>query len=412
MVRHLAGASILALLAAGAAMAQDHDHDHDHEDNVTAYRVFVGDHEKPQITAFDLTEPDNRWTFDTKGQVNLYSEAGGAVIVAVQSFDDQVNFLTSGISLHSHGDHKDIEVADPAAVEQVFDGKRPFHVVENGGKISINFDRGGYSELVDAHALSEGKLESVRFPQAHAHHGVAVPMGNLIIGSVASDQPPAEEGALPPRVGAQAFNIDGTPAGDLQTCTGLHGEALSGAYLAFGCEEGVLTVTLDGADPVFNMLPYPAEYPKGEMTGTLLGSDAIQVFVGDYGDKALSVIDPVDEPHMRLIELPFRAVDFALDPVHPSDAFVLIEDGTLHRINLLDGKTEASAKVTEPYSMDGDWNLPRPRLAMAGDEVVMTDPNAGLVRRIATADLKEVGTIPVEGKPYNLAVAGGSGLQH
>lgn len=409
MARHLAGASILALLLAGAAVAQDHDHDHD---DVTLYRVFVGDHEKPQITAFDLGEPDHRWTFDTKGQVKLFAKAGGAAIIAVQSFDDQVNFLTSGISLHSHGDHKDIEVTDPAAVEQVFDGARPFHVVENNGKISINFDRGGYSELVDAHALSEGKLESVKFPQAHAHHGIAVPMGDLIIGSVASDQPPAEEGALPSRVGAQAFNPDGTPAGELQTCTGIHGEALSGAYLAFGCEEGVLAVTLDGGNPVFTMLPYPAEYPQGEMTGTLLGSGAIQMFVGDYGDKAILVIDPVDEPHMRLIELPFRHVDFALDPVHPSDAFVLTEDGTLHRVNLLDGTVEASDKVTEPYSMDGDWNLPRPRLALAGEEIVMTDPNAGLVRRISTEDLKELGTIAVEGKPYNLAIVGGSGVQH
>ena len=266
MLKYLSGVSAVALCLATATVAQEaHDHEHEGaEESVTLYRVFVGDHEAPRVTAFDLSGPEHRWTFDTKGQVKLYSEAGGAVIVAAQSFDDQVNFLTSGISLHSHGDHQDVEITEP--VEQVLESKRPFHVVENEGKISINFDRGGYSELLDAHELSEDVIESVQFPQAHAHHGIAVPMGDLIIGSVASDQPPAEEGALPSRVGAQAFTPDGEAAGELQTCTGIHGEALSGAYLAFDCEEGVLAVTLVGGSPVFEMLAYPAEFEPGEMT--------------------------------------------------------------------------------------------------------------------------------------------------
>ncbi|UFS64912.1 hypothetical protein LO749_12310 [Paracoccus denitrificans] len=80
MLRHLAGASTLALILAGAGFAQDHDHDHE---DVTLYRVFVGDHEKGQVTAFDLSEPDHRWTFPTTGQVKLYSVAGGAVVAAV-----------------------------------------------------------------------------------------------------------------------------------------------------------------------------------------------------------------------------------------------------------------------------------------------------------------------------------------
>jgi zinc transport system substrate-binding protein len=49
---------------------------------------------------------------------------------------------------------------------------------------------------------------------------------------------------------------------------------------------------------------------------------------------------------------------------------------------------------------------------MAGDDIVMSDPSAGLVRRFAKDELKEVGTIAVEGKPYNMAVAGGSGKVH
>nr|WP_246218092.1 metal-binding protein ZinT [Jiella pacifica] len=42
----------------------------------------------------------------------------------------------------------------------------------------------------------------------------------------------------------------------------------------------------------------------------------------------------------------------------------------------------------------------------------MSDPKAGLVRRIAKDTLEEAGTIAIAGKPYNIAVVGGSGVVH
>lgn len=410
MTRHLAGASIMALLLAGAALAQGHDHDHDHED-VTLYRVFVGDHEGGTVTAFDLTEPDHRWIFETTGQTRLFPVAGGAVVAAVQSDDDAVHFFHSGISSHDHGDHADIEVADPAAIDASLTGPRPFHLVDHDGKVVINHDKGGYAEILDGHALAEGKVEATRFAQSRAHHGFVAPLGSSWLSTVASDAP-VEGDASVPRLGLQAFNPDGTPAGDLATCTGIHGEAFSGAYLAAGCQEGVLTVKAGANGREYNLLPYPDDLPQDVTTGTLLGSTGIQVFLGNHGPRGLVVIDPVDQPHFRRIALPFRRVDFALDPAKPGFGYVLTEDGTLHRIDLLKAELAESATVTEPYSMDGHWNDPRPRIALAGDEIVVTDPNAGLVRRVSATDLSEIGTVPVEGKPYNIAVAGGSGIRH
>lgn len=174
----------------------------------------------------------------------------------------------------------------------------------------------------------------------------------------------------------------------------------------------MLTVKAGANGPEYKLLPYPEDLPQGVTTGTLLGSTGIQVFLGNYGPDGLVVIDPVDEPHYRYVKLSFRRVDFALDPAKPSTGYVLTEDGSLHRIDLLKAEIAASAKVTKPYSMDGHWNDPRSCIAMAGDEIVVTNPNAGLVRRISAEDLSERGTVPVEGKPYNIAVTGGSGVTH
>lgn len=406
MLRHLSYSTALALIMSGGALAQEHDHS-----DVTLYRVFVGDHAEPKLTAFDLDQPENTWSFDTTGQSKLYSVDNGAAVVAIQSDDDAVHFFQSGVSLHAHGDHSDIEVTDPAAIEETLTGPRPFHLIDHDGHVVINFDRGGYAEIVDGHALTHGEVETTRLPQARAHHGYAAPIGDVWVTSIASDA--AVEGdAAPDRIGLQAVNADGTPAGDVATCTAIHGEAFSGAYLATGCAEGVLTVTPDGDGLVMDMLEYPADLPSGLSVGTLLGSKSMQVFLGNYGANGLVVIDPVDAPHFRYVELPFRRVDFVLDPANARFGYVLTEDGTLHQLDLLEAEITESARVTEPYSMDGHWNDPRPRLAMAGDALVMSDPNAGLIRRISTETLEEIGTVEVEGTPYNIAVVGGSGVDH
>lgn len=408
-MRHLTlGVSALALAASligPAAFANDD------EEDVTLYRVFVGDHAAGKVTAFDLSKPENRWTYETTGQNKLYSVNEGAAIVSVQSDNDVVNFINSGISLHAHGDHSDIEIADPKAVDKTLTGPRPFHVIDHDGKIVINFDKGGYNDIVEAHELSHGEIESTRMKQARAHHGFAAPVGHSWVTTVASDAP-VEGDAAPTRVGLREVKADGTPVGDVATCTGIHGEAFSGVYLAAGCKEGILTVTPGKDGLVTKLLPYPADLPSGQATGTLLGAKSMQVFMGNYGANGLVVVDPVDAPNFRYIELPFRRIDFALDPANARFGYVLTEDGSLNQIDVLKGELAKSARVTDPYSMDGHWNDPRPRIAMAGDEVVITDPNAGLVRRISKTELKEVGTIKVEGKPYNIAVAGGSGKVH
>lgn len=421
MFRHLAGVSAGALLAAGAAYAQDHDHE-----DVTLYRVFVGDHVAPRVTVVNLAEHDHEpeneghdhdhdhdhgWSFPTTGQVKLFGIADGAVVAAVQSDNDAVHFFNSGISFADHGDHSDIELADPAAIDTVLTGPRPFHVVDHGGSVVINYDGGGYAEIIDGHHLSQGEVEVTRLPQSQPHHGFVARLGDHWLTTVALPAP-SDGTDAPPRLGLQEVTIDGEAVGDLATCTGIHGDAFSGAYMAAGCREGVLTATAGANGVIFNMLEYPADLPGGVTTGTVLGSTGIQVFLGNYGPNGLVVIDPVDAPHFRYIELPFRRVDFALDPAKPANGYVLTEDGTLHRVNLLEAAVTGSAKVTEAYSMDGHWNDPRPRIAMAGDDIVMTDPNAGLLRIISTETLEEEQTINVEGIPYNLAVVGGSGISH
>jgi hypothetical protein len=175
----------------------------------------------------------------------------------------------------------------------------------------------------------------------------------------------------------------------------------------------VLVARPGGIDgPELEMIPYGADLPKGKVS-TLLGARAMQFFLGNYGEDKLVLIDPdhADAPY-RLIELPTRRVDFALDPADPTSAYIFTEDGKLHRLDTVEGTITQSETVTEPYSKDGHWRDPRPRLAVAGGEIAITDPRKSLVRMIDPKTLKEVRTIAVEGQPFSLVAAGGSGAVH
>lgn len=398
---------VTALAASAASFAMTASADAENEK--TVWRLFVADQADPTITAFDLGT-DAHWTFTLSGPARLHATPSGEGIVAVQSDNDAVHILKTGVALSQHGDHADIAISEPLKADAIIEGPRPFHVIAHNGHIAINFDRGGYASIYDEHDLLEGNLKGEVFKQNRAHHGFSVPMGDVIVSSVASDEP-VEEGKLPPRVGIAAHTKDGEMIGEMQTCTDLHGEAFSGSFLATGCREGVAIAEETAGGVRFAMLPYPAEFPKGK-TGTLWGAKSVQMFLGTYDGQSLLVIDPAGKPHFTRVELPFRHVTMVLDPARPQHAFVLTEDGALHRFNMLRAEIEASANVTEPYSMDGHWRDPRPRLAMAGDNVVLTDPRASLVRVVDKANLEETTAIQVEGTPYNIIAVGGSGLAH
>jgi len=123
-------------------------------------------------------------------------------------------------------------------------------------------------------------------------------------------------------------------------------------------------------------------------------------------------VDPEDENAFRLIELPVRRVHFAIDPVRTRFAYVFTEDGRLHQINILSGKIANSVAVTEPYSMDGHWNDPRPRIAVAGDEIMITDPLKGLIHALDAETLEKKREVVTGGAPYEIVAVGGSGAVH
>ena len=163
--------------------------------------------------------------------------------------------------------------------------------------------------------------------------------------------------------------------------------------------------------PTVEMLPYGKDMEEGRV-GHLAGGKAMQFFLGDYGSDKLVFIDRTEQNPFHLINLPVRYVHFILDPARVTIAYVFTEDGYLHAVDLLDGKIVRSAQITKPYSKDGHWRDPRPRIAVAGDVISVTDPREHLVRLVDAETFANKGEIPVDGLPFNIVALGGSGLSH
>jgi len=403
--RLLAAVAATMVFAAHGAIAEDHE-------TKEAWRLFVADHTNPVVRVIDFADGKELGRYEVKGYASLTASASGQTVFAAQTEADVIHAIKTGINFSDHGEHQDLEVSEPALLTVTFEGKRPGHVVPHDDHVVLFYDRADKAEIVDEADILDGKVEKRFVDTTKPHHGVAVTMGRYALVSVPNTEAATKSDELPPRIGLRIVDEKGHQVGEMATCTDLHGEATSARLVAFGCKEGILVARPGGLDgPKLKMLPYPADFPKA-YTGTLLGGKAMQFFLGNYGDNKLVLIDADAEQPYKLIELPTRRVDFQLDPAEPRNAYILTEDGDLHVLDVVKGEIVNKAKVTEPYSKDGHWRDPRPRLAVADGQIAVTDPRHSLVRVVDAESLKEVRTIAVEGQPFSIVAVGGSGASH
>ena len=394
-MRHIFTSLLLATALTAPVLAGD----------VTAWRLFVGDHAEGKVTAVDAISGDTLGTFALNGPASLVASESGEAVFAVQGAANQVSAIRSGIAIDDHGDHGDIEVSEPALVEAVITGEKPAHFVEHGGKVALFFDGSGKVDLFSPHAWADdGKVAASQLDSGTPHHGLAVPWGDFTLVSTAN-----AEDEKKPRIGLNVLDASGNLVGETHACPDLHGEAASGNLLIVGCGDGVLIVSGSG-EPQVRKLDYSG-LPEGKAT-TLIGGKGMQYFLGNYGADKVLIIDPAEAEPYRLVDLPTRRVHFITDSVRPKFAYIFTEDGFLRQLDVVSGELTQSLKVTEPYSMDGEWSLPRPRLALVGDEVAVTDPLKSVVHLVDVAGFTPAGEIAVEGAPYNIVAVGGSGSQH
>lgn len=377
-------------------------------DEHSAWRLFVGDHQEPVVQALDAHNGAVLARFETESPTRLQASASGGTVFALQRDSGVVAAFASGLHFDDHGDHADMQVSEPVLLKGRLTGGKPVHFVEHYGEIAVFFDDEGVARIVTEKAMQADGPETRLVSTPAPHHGVVIPYGSHTLVTVPHPDDPSQ---LP--IGIAVVDRQGKPVGEVAACPGLHGEAASGSMVAIACDTGLLIVT-GGREkaPQIRHLAYGDGLPKDAKVSTLAGGVALQYFLGNFGADAVVLIDPEDDRAFRLVQLPTRRVHFVTDPIRPKYAYVFTEDGKLHRINVLAGKIDRSLALTEPYSMDGHWSDPRPRVAVAGDRVFVTDPLRSRIHAVEADSFNASTTFAVTGKPYEIVAVGGSGETH
>jgi zinc transport system substrate-binding protein len=377
-----------------------------HGADKATFRALVADHANGKLTLIELPTGKAIGHYGVEGPARLKPNAAGRLIYVTQGNQGRINVFDSGISTVSHGDHFDVEVKVPRLLDANFTGGKPSHVNYGFGSTAFFFDESGAAQIVEESTISSGKLRISTIKTAAPHHGLGAPLRGHFAMSVPH---PTEAKGAP--VGIDVVKRDGGSIAKSTECPRLHGEARLDSISAFGCADGMLFLTEEKGKFSFQKVVYPDNIPKERMVRNLLGSHSVRSFLGDFGADGMVVIDPVTRG-FTFVQLPSRRMSFGRDPLLGALSFVMTEEGQLRRINALTGKLDQSLPVTEPYSMEGGFQVARPRISASGGMVVVTDPARGKIHIVDGEAMKLLKTVDVSGAPFDVAVVGAADADH
>ncbi len=364
----------------------------DHDD--LRYRLLVADAEAPQVRVFDIDADTAPITLDLASSARIYLGPDGRHAWAVQGEAGVVQLIDTGLIEEDHGDHSALVLEAPSLLPGTATGERPVHFNMDAETVAVFWDGTGAATLHDMATAAAGDLSpSAMFETGAPHHGVAVPVGDHTLLTVAS-----EGEGLP-----DALAVIGPDGAELSRvdCLNFHGEGKAGSFIALGCEDGVAIFDTSVTPPTGRFVAYPADAPEGGMLRTLLSPRDTLALVGNFGAEYLAIFDPSAESgDFTFVELPAPRMAFALDD-SGMEGFAILADGRLVHFSALTGRIlgETSA-VTGAYSMER--GVVRPMIDVAGDRIAITDPAEGQVVLVHADTLEVVERIDAGETPRSL----------
>jgi ABC-type Zn uptake system ZnuABC Zn-binding protein ZnuA len=373
-------------------------------DPMIGARLLVNDYESGIVSVVDLRSNDVIADFELSARAALYTAPGGRYAFAVQAGGNRTQLIDSGVTAVPHDDHLDADFGVPALLGFAVEGDTPIHYVAHDGQIAIFHDGDGAATIFDQSEMFDPDAEMITVTSARPHHGVAVPLGDVVLMS-APDMSDMDN-ALP--IGMDVMTLDGDILQSFPECPGLHGEAAYGeAGVAFGCADGVLLIERDGDAFVSRKVANPTDNPDLR-TGTLYSTEGAPYLIGNYGQNSLVRVDPQAGTSEVVIETEVRIWRFNYHGEDPSKLVALTIDGMLHVIDSASGAIEGSVQVVDPFlAPAGGRAAARPTFTTNGHLAYVSEPLPG---DIAVVDLETMivaeERIFVGGKPSSMAVFG------
>ena len=360
-------------------------------------RLVVGDGRTHTLTVLDAETGNSLGGFGTPGKLSgLYAGPGGTLAYALHRDDHRVTVLHSGLGRVSHGDHDDLVLGAPHVLATLNTGPKPTHFFTHGDRIVIFNDGNGTSSLFGEATLGLTNDMTV-LKAAQPDHGAPALLGDtLLVGMLALNR-------------VDAFDVRGGQLlRSFPGCPGVHGEAVRANTAYFGCQDGVLAVTVAGKTLSSVKLTPPSGAPEGTRVGTVAAHDASARVYGNFGNGLVSWTAAART--LTALPLPAAPLKFVFSD-DGKTLVVLTANGQLHRVDAGTARVTASLPVVAAFDA-ADKGAVRPALAVGGDRAYVTSPSTGEVLVVRLADLGVVRRVKVGGTPAFLALTGVSGTRH
>jgi hypothetical protein len=300
---------------------------------------------------------------------------------------NSITIVDAGTWMVPHGTHAHHYTTAPA-ITGIVEGLNPTHAVTHDGIVALFFDGTGEVVALDEQALRDGSVTEVaRFSTGGPHHGVAVPVDDCFLTSLPIEGDPA---ARPASIG---LFCDGELQRTIADCHDLHGEAMLGTAVVFGCADGVVSIETGDGSWAATATAYPDVddtdlfgAPRPRVWG-LTGARGSRHLFAWAGSDHLFVLDADHAAEtMRAVELSAPFTVFGLAAVPGSrDGLVLTTDGSLQRIDLETGAVVDRLAVVDPFQPDLTFETPQHVVVAQKDRAFVLDPTA---QRIVEIDLR------------------------
>ncbi|MBW0255205.1 zinc metallochaperone AztD [Cellulomonas sp. PS-H5] len=314
--------------------------------------------------------------------------------------------LDAGTWTEPHGDHTHSFTGDPVLTDVLWPAEKPGHAVRHEGRTALFDDGTGQVTVVDSDALADPEAATREYTTPSAHHGVAVELtdGTLVV----------SEGDEDARTGVRVLDAENTEIAAIDTCPGVHGEAVAAdEAVVIGCEDGAV-VWAGGA---LTKVTAPDAYGR---IGNQAGSEASPYVLGDYKSDPdadlerptrVSLIDTRDAS-IRLVDLPASYTFRSLARGDAGEALVLGTDGALHVIDPESGTVVRSVPVIDAWEEPEEWQQPRPAITVLDGSAYITDPATNSVHAVDVETGEVWLSAELEVTPNEIAGVSGAVAEH
>jgi DNA-binding beta-propeller fold protein YncE len=366
-----------------------------HADEKEAKRLFVVDASRNMVIALNPEDGTTVGMFSMPGPTTLNASSSGRWVYALQTGENRMTVIDSGLKLVSHGDHDDLSVGPPYVRGTVVTGRRPIDFWSGSGMATVHNDDDGTLVVFDDKRL-EVALDYTEIRGMGTGHNNAVVLDGTVLLSHASSGRVA------------AYGMDNTMVTMFEGCPGAHGWTVRGMTAAVGCTDGVLLITKGATGLTSFKVGEPAGSPETARVSTIRSHERVPVMWGNFG-QALARFAP-GQPLVDVIPLPANPVRFEFN-ADGDRLVVLTADGQVHTLDPNSGRVLTSVAAVAAVRM-GTPAPPRPSIAVGEDTAYATDPTTGEVVVISVKSGQIERRIRVGGEPASIALIRMGGEQH